>query len=482
MPGQGKVRNVIMIVSDTFRRDHLRCYGNDWIHTPNLDKLAAESYVFDNAWTANFPTLPNRYDVMTGRFGFIEYDWSPLPRDVTVLQQVLTDAGYVTMMVADTPHILQRGSHFDRGFMGFWWVRGQENDRLSTSPRDVKFPCDPSKLRNPDTTVVQYLRNVSKRRCEEDYFPAQTMRYAAEWLEENKDEPFFLYVDTFDPHEPWDPPQWYVDLYDPGYKGEKVFYPRYAPADYLTKRELKHMRALYAGEVTLVDTWVGYLLRRVDELGLRDNTAIIFTTDHGFYLGEHNITGKSFIWPGGSANCPLYTEVARIPLMIRLPGQQRARRVRQIVQPPDIMPTILDLLGVDIPDTVQGMSLVPVMEGSKRRTRQLAITTPSLAHDPNGGKPSTIVMGQWALVYYGSPDAPLARHLSAAVDHIERPVSVPTDRVPPPELYNLREDPGMTRNVISKHREVAERIHRAHVKFLERLGMPEEYLQHRREL
>jgi len=474
--------NVIMIVSDTYRRDHLGAYGNPWIRTPNLDRLAAGSYVFENAWTGNFPTLPNRYDVMTGRFGCIEYDWSPLPRHVPVLAQVLSAAGYVTMMVNDTPHILQNGSFFDRGFCGFDWVRGQENDRYVTQPRKVEFPCDPRKMRDPDPLVVQYLRNVSRRRKEEDYFPAQTMTRAAQWLEENRGERFFLYVDTFDPHEPWDPPRWYVDLYDPGYQGDEVIYPRYGPADYLTKAELRHARALYAGECTLVDTWVGYLLRRVEELGLLDNTAIIFTTDHGYYIGEHNLTGKSLIWPGGHAYCPLYTEVARIPLFIRLPGQSRQRRVGQPVQPADLAPTIYELLGVAPPDTVQGQSLVPLMEGRAFRPRPVTITTPSLAHDPNGGIPSTIVMGSWALVYYGSPDAPLASHLTAAVDHVERPAIVPTKAVPTPELYNLRDDPGMTRNLFRGNREVADKIHRAHVKLLERLGMPEEYLQHRRRL
>ncbi|MBC7286881.1 MAG: sulfatase [Armatimonadetes bacterium] len=474
--------NVILIVSDTFRRDHLGCYGNKWIRTPNIDALAGQACVFENAWTANFPTLPNRYDLMTGRFGFIEYDWSPLPRHATVLQQVLAEAGYVTMLVADTPHIFQHGSNFQRGFDGFWWVRGQENDHYRTSPREVKLPCDPSKLRNPEYTMVHYLRNVARREKEEDYFPAQTMRYAAEWIEENRGERFFLWIDTFDPHEPWDPPQWYVDLYDPGYEGEEVIYPRYGPADYLTPAELKHCRALYAGECSLVDTWVGYLLRRVEELRLLDEIMVIFTTDHGFYIGEHNLTGKSLIWPGGFANCPLYTEVARIPLIIRLPGQQRQRRIRPIVQPPDVTATILDFLNVDIPDTVQGSSLMPLMRGEKNRTRPIAISTPSLAHDPNGGKPTTIVQGQWALVYYGKPDAPLVRHLTSAVDHVERPAMVPLDRVPPPELYDLTTDPGMTNNVINKFPQVAQRLHRAHVRMLESIGMPEDYLQYRRNL
>jgi len=117
------------------------------------------------------------------------------------------------------------------------------------------MPCDPNKLRHKERAVTQYLRNVALRRSEADYFVAQTMTAAAHWLELNYDqhEKFFLHVDTFDPHEPWDPPRWYMDMYDPGYEGEEVTYPVYGPCDYLTEEELKHCRALYAGEAMLVD-------------------------------------------------------------------------------------------------------------------------------------------------------------------------------------------------------------------------------------
>ncbi len=106
-----------------------------------------------------------------------------------------------------------------------------------TDPIEVKLPCAPHKLRNPEA-VKKYLRIVSLRQSESDYFVAQTMSEAAKWLERNyRQEKFFLYVDTFDPHEPWDPPRWYVDRYDPEYRGEEIIYPVYGPANYPTKRE-----------------------------------------------------------------------------------------------------------------------------------------------------------------------------------------------------------------------------------------------------
>ncbi|MEA3403651.1 MAG: sulfatase [Armatimonadota bacterium] len=473
--------NVILIITDTMRRDHLGVYGNERVRTPNLDRLAEQACIFENAYAASFPTVPNRMDIMTGRFTFIEAGWQPLPRQATVLSEVLGAAGYTTMMIADTPHILANGYGYDRGFSGWQWIRGQENDRWRTAPAQPPLPASPDKLRNPPT-VKQHLRNTWHRAGEEDCFCARTMQAACEWLEENADRDFLLYVDTFDPHEPWDAPQQYVDLYDPGYAGERVTYPVYGRTDYISERELEHMRALYAAEVTLVDAWVGRLIERVEELGLTDDTAIIYTTDHGFYHGEHGWTGKSFIWQGGSADMPLYSEVARIPLLIRLPQGERARRLQCFAQAPDIMPTILDLLGVDTPETVQGTSLVPVMLGGRDHTRPLAVSTPSLAIAPSGGRPTTIVEGGWALVYYGAPDGPLMDHLQRDVDSIPRHAEVPTGRVPEPELYDLAHDPEQKYNVYAENRDIAVKLHADHVHLLESLGMSEEYLCHRRAL
>ena len=474
--------NVILIISDTFRRDHLGAYGNDWIHTPYLDRMASEAVVFDRAYCASFPTVPHRADIMTGRFTFTYFFWSPLPNDETVIAQVLSDAGFTTQMIADTPHILRGGYNFQRGFDGFYWIRGQENDHYRTAPKEVKLPCDPKKLRNPHGTVTQYLRNVYHRRYEKDYFCAQTMSAAAEWLEENHAAgPFFLYVDTFDPHEPWDPPKWYVDLYDPGYQGEEVIYPRYAPSDFLTQAEIKHIRALYAGEVSLVDRWVGHLLSKIDDLGLRDSTAVIFTTDHGFFHGEHGIMGKSIIGQGWSASAPLYEEVARIPLMMRLPGIKGGVRSDALVQSPDITAAIYELAGVEAPQTVQGKSLVPIMKKKVDELRPLAVSTPSIVQGVRVRRWSTITTKEWALIYSGSYLKP-GRATTRAVDDLERWERDFYGPEAGPELYHLPSDPKQEKNVLKENLEVARSIHAQYVKFLEELGTPEEYLQNRRQL
>ena len=474
--------NFLVIVSDTLRRDHLGCYGNAWIHTPNLDRLAGESVVFDRAYTASFPTVPHRRDLLTGRYTFTYSDWAPLPREEVVLAGVMGKAGYASMMIADTPHILAEGFNYSRGFGGWEWIRGQENDRWRTSPRDPALPCAPEKLRLPEVTVKQYLRNISGRRGEADYFAPQTLARAAEWLEENgREGPFLLYVDTFDPHEPWDPPQWYVDLYDPGYRGEEVIYPRYAPCDFLTPAELKHVRALYAGEVSMVDRWVGSLLARLDDLGLRESTAVIFTTDHGFYHGEHGLMGKSLISGEFYSTVPLYEEVAHIPLLIRLPGQRPGRR-QALAQPPDLMPTILDLAGVDIPGTVQGRSLAPVLRAERDHQRGIAVASPSIIHGRGAMAFTTVTDGEWSLIYPGAGVAEEGGAESAIVDSIRRIHKRLHPGEGGPELYHLPDDPGQARNVFSENTQTARRLHAEHVRFLEEVGTPEEHLRHRREL
>jgi len=236
--------NVILIVSDTFRHDYLGCYGNEWIRTPSLDGFARKATVFDRAYAASFPTVPHRHDLYTGRYTFTYSDWAPLPKNETVLPQALRQTGCVTQLIVDTPHILKDGFNYDRGFDGWLWIRGQENDRYMTAPKEVKLPCEPSKLRKRGVTTTQHLRNVSSRRSESDHFVAQTMTAAMKWLElnYNQHDKFFLHVDTFDPHEPWDPPRWYVDMYDPGYDGEEVVYPVYGPSDYSDRRRTQPLQ------------------------------------------------------------------------------------------------------------------------------------------------------------------------------------------------------------------------------------------------
>jgi arylsulfatase A-like enzyme len=462
--------NFIIVISDTLRRDHLGCYGNTRISTPHIDRFAARSVLFESAYSGSFPTVPHRRDVLTGRFTASYAPWGPLSADEVVLPQALREKGYLSMMVCDCPHILENGYHYDRGFDGFEWIRGQETDRWKTYPEAPAEPCDPRKVRSAEDLRAHHRRNVAWWQHESDTFVARTMTEACKWLEKSyRRERFLLYVDTFDPHEPWDAPQWYVEMYDPGYRGDVVDYPLYARTDFLTEAELKHTRALYAAEVTLVDRWVGRLFEKIEDLGLLKDTMVIFTTDHGFLHGEHGIMGKSLISPERFRYVPLYEEISHIPLIIRFPGA-RPGRMRAVVQPMDFMPTLLDLAGMELPDKVHGRSFAHVLRGEHDEHRRFAVSSPYI-----GGEsvPATVTWGRWAAVLWSAPRGGKAL-IDRAVDGLAKALGADEGRED--MLFDLEEDPGQQTNVAAQHPDVMAEVRRMIAAFWREVGTADEYV------
>lgn len=444
--------NVIVIMSDTLRTDHLGCYGAEGIRTPNIDRLGEESIVFNRAYTASYPTVPNRADLFTGRYTFPFRGWQPLEPSDIVLPEVVGRHGVTSQLIFDTPPLLY--GNFMRGFSGWWYERGHHMDPYITDPTiPTPLPAAPHKFRSP-ARVRQYLRNRGYWRYEKDYIAPRTMTRAMEWLERNYTlDRFLLWVDAWDPHEPFDPPPHYLRLYsDPDEEVENVIYPQYGRCDYMTKPELKRVRALYAGEVTMVDTWTGQLLDTVDRLGLRESTLIVFTSDHGHLFGEHGLEGK----PGGMLG-RLYEITTRIPLIIRHPkGIGSGQRIDAIVQPPDILPTILEFLEIPIPKTVHGSSVWPLVRGEAEAIRNHAFSGrfpgsafEALIYDGWAGpftavSPVTVTKTQWALIC--SPDPSKS------------------------ELYNLDADPQQETNLIEQKPEIAAEMRRALIAFMNQVG------------
>jgi arylsulfatase A-like enzyme len=472
------VTNVILIVSDTLRRDHLAPYGSR-VRTPVLDKFAKVSTVFDRHYVHNFPTVPARTDMYTGRYTSAYLDWQPLSRNEVVLSEVLSQAGLTTFLIGDTYNMFRDDYFFSRGFTGFEWIRGNGGDRWQTHPRNPELPAQPERFYDVENYLKRYLRNAQQRTGERDYPVARTMLGAATWLEQNyREGPFFLHVDTFDPHEPWDPPRWYVDLYDADYRGEEVIMPRYTSVDgYLTPAELRHCRALYAASVTMVDVWLGELLRKVETLGLLEDTAIIFTTDHGFFLGERGWIGKTRIDPIAQQQhwLPLYEELAHIPLIVYAPGA-RPGRSGALTQPVDLAPTVYEFLGVSRPSTVQGESLIPLLTGAKSAVRSFAWSGLAL-HHRGRWRPSTITTEEWSFIYNGALGEADPMWRIDAVDGLSRQETIPVEGSIPnldlgPQLYHLPSDPLQTKNLYREKPGVAQALHTEHIGLLERLGVP----------
>ncbi len=351
--------NLIVIMTDSLRKDHVGAYGNKRVRTPGIDKFAAKSLVFERAFPEGLPTINVRRALFTGRRSFPSYDWAPwkgdlvpflgwqpLSEDDVTLTEVLRANGYVCGLVADSYHMFKPRQNFARGFHAYTFIRGQETDPWKSGPVPdelVKKYCHPELDRRHKIRTLQHLRNNLWRKTEEDYLPARVFRTAAEWLEENRSyKNLFLWVDCFDPHEPWDSPKEYVDLYDPGYTGRDFILPQSGDCSYMSPAELNHCRANYAGEVTFVDKWFGWFMERVEELGLMENSVILFLADHGHPLGEHGIISKN-------PTC-LYPELVDVPFMLRIPGRtQEGSRTNVLVQFHDVAPTLLDALGVAYP-------------------------------------------------------------------------------------------------------------------------------------
>ena len=447
--------NVIVIVSDTLRRDHLNCYMPTRVKTPNLDMLARSSVLFERLYTGSFPTIPHRTDLMTGRYVFHTRGWSPLEKEKAI-QEILLSAGYVTGMITDTYVYYAPGMNLHRGFSGYKWIRGQQGDNYVTAPIPVKYPCAKEKLRSPEKLVEQHLRNTAFRQHEREWFVAQVMSEAADWLEGNADhEKFYLYIDAFDVHEPWDPPRWYVDLYDPGYTGEEVILPRYDRCDYLTEEELNHVRALYAGEITLMDKWLGVMLEKLKDLGLWDNTAILFTSDHGFYHGEHGYIGKHTVFDR-KKGWQLYEEVSHTPLLLKIPGIEGGQRCSALVQPVDLMPTLLEAVGVPAPAGGHGESIMPILRNEEEKIRSLAVSSPILPRSEDVIAYSTITDGDWTLIYGGK--------------------NVPA------ELYYIPDDPKQQKNLAAEKPEIVKQLHADYVEMLKGIDCPDDRLELRKEI
>jgi len=366
--------NVIIVMIDSLRKDHVGAYRGT-AKTPNIDALAKESVMYTKAYPESLPTIPVRIAFYTGTRMFpfksftlkkgipyiMHYGWEPLPEELTSISEYFKAAGYRTALIGDNYHLFEPGMNFNRGFDEWIFIRGQEWDKyrsaFSVSEDELERHLT-EKLKGTEVEKLlrRYLSNVSIRRREEDWFAPQTFIEGTRWLSENKDaERFLLLLEPFDPHEPWDPPHEFVDIYDPGYQGKEVITPKYGPPDYLNERELFHMRSHYAGEVTFADKWFGFFLQKIYELNLDKNTVIVFISDHGHQLGEHNLTGK--VAQG------MYPELMDIPLLIRHPEYVGiGEKIDEYVYNHDLLKTLFSILDIKIDQSVEGINIWEYVE------------------------------------------------------------------------------------------------------------------------
>ena len=378
--------NVVLIIIDSLRKDHVGAYGNRWIQTPNLDALAKESLLFTRSYPESTPTINARRAIHTGlrTWPFKDWKppkgediilqgWQPIPEGQTHLAEILKQNGYATLFQTDNMHQFKASYNMHRGFDVFDFIRGQTTDNYQpnwTYPPDV---VEQALLRGNVPAMrgqmQQYWANVegrllAERENEEDWFAPRVFAGAMELLEAAAagDQPFFLVADSYDPHEPWDTPDGYVSLYDDPYDGLEPYSVIYGPSDYLTDRELRRMKARYAGEVTMVDRWLGRFLDKMEELGLFENTLLVLLSDHGVAFGEHGYTGKPSyaLWP----------EITDVPFLIRHPEGKKCGQTSDFyASTHDVAPTILGFLGIEPEQPMDGEDLSVLFDGSRPEER-----------------------------------------------------------------------------------------------------------------
>jgi arylsulfatase A-like enzyme len=374
--------NIVVVVSDTLRAASVGCYGNSKIHTPNIDAFAKRSIRFTRAYPESLPTIPVRRALHTGRRAYPFRNYQPVKWDIVylpgwqaidngedTLAENLAAAGYHTGFATDTLPYFAPGFNFTRGFWQWEYIRGQLQDRwkspYAVSEEKLARYGNADELKKEiHQQIPMYLANTSHVRSEQDTSTAHTFQSGMKFLEDNRNgQPFYLLLDCFAPHEPWEAPEKYYLMYgNPDYSGRRIVHCKYAPADKsgYTPEEIIYIKAQYNGLVSLVDTWFGKFIDRLDQLGLAENTVVMFVSDHGtnFCDNPRNIIGKP--------SHAMYPGVMHLPFLFRLPNEAGAGSVRNdLVYNIDLTGTVYALAGIKSADGIDGQSLLPLINGTE---------------------------------------------------------------------------------------------------------------------
>lgn len=360
-------RNAIVVLLDSLNRHLLGAYGGTEFDTPNLDRIARRSVRFERHYAGSLPCMPARHDLFCGSWDFLWRPWGSIEIWESPITEALRSAGVVTKLVSDHPHLFETGGeNYHTDFTAWDYQRGHESDPWQTRP-------DPSAIGAPSFgkgVAEIYERSRARFHDEAAYPGPRTMRAAADWLDENADahDRFFLFVDEFDPHEPFDTPEPYASMYDDTWEGPHLIWPPYAKAaraeGVLTDREAHQIRACYGAKLTMIDHWLGRLLDTIDRHELWADTAVVVCTDHGHYLGERDIWGKPPV--------PLFEPLSHLPLLVSWPGLGPGT-VDALTTTVDLHATLLDVFGATARHRTHGRSLVPLLEGGRGQVRDYVL-------------------------------------------------------------------------------------------------------------
>ena len=359
----------VLVMFDSLKRSMLPPYGCDWVHAPNFLRLAERTAVFDQCFVGSMPCMPARREMHTGRYGFLHRSWGPIEPFDESMPEILAKNGIHSHIVTDHFHYWEDGgATYLQRFASFETVRGQESDvyRCILGKDQTPAVLGQERLeKNPERK--EHIRQHWQNRLDN---PEGSIRETADrgirFLSENHEaDNWYLQIEMYDPHEPFDAPKKYQDLYPHKYRGPCADWPEYGKTDLYTEEELNHIQMEYAAMISMCDEHLGRILDAMDRYDLWKDTLLIVNTDHGFLTGEHGWVGKG--------KMPFFNELANIPLFIWDPRcRAAAARRKSLVQTIDLAPTVLGCFGLDAPKTMQGHDLagtiaedVPVREAAR---------------------------------------------------------------------------------------------------------------------
>jgi arylsulfatase A-like enzyme len=404
--------NVILIMIDALRPDHLSCYGYSRNTSPNIDRLADSGVIFTQAFTQAPATTPSVASLFTSLYPRQHQAWSMHGEDglkgtdqsLLTLPEIMKKNGYRTIGVVSNGHLDEQFG-FSQGFNEYYetWKLTKASNFLADA--------------NNATEII------------------------IPWLKKNRKNSFFMFLFYIDPHDPYSPPSpfdtKYQASFDRNLKGKEN-------AEYLTevilgdkslsKEDIDYLTALYDGEVAYVDYHIGKLLDALEKYGIMKNTIIILTADHGEEFYEHG---------GALHGYALYNEHLRVPLIISSSKLNWANsRVQSVVRLIDIMPTISDLLGIGQVDNVEGESLLPLMELGYSDKEDRLVFAETRINRASGLFASFISLQKedWKMIFN--------------VLENKR------------ELYDLKSDPYEIKNLIEKRPDKARKLSKDMLKFI----------------
>lgn len=342
----------VILMFDTLSRRFLSVYGNDWVHTPNFERLAKHSTTFRQFYAGSVPCMPARRELHTGRYNFLHRSWGPLePFDFSMIE-ALKSSGVYTHLVTDHSHYWEDGgSTYHTRYNTWEGFRGQEGDRWVPVPDSKKLIIPPqSETNKQGISLVHNYANRTRQTTEETMSSVKTVMAGIDFINENHSiDQWLLQIECFDPHEPFIVPQKYLDLYQDDYVGDIFDWPPMSPLSSETEEQKNHIIRRYAALISMCDNYLGKVLDSFDEYDLWKDTLLIVNTDHGFLMGEHNWYGKNLQ--------PVYNEVAHLPFFMYDPRHNGPTNDINLSRTIDIAPTVLDYFGIKIPEQIIGSPL-----------------------------------------------------------------------------------------------------------------------------